>query len=222
MREGQLASELLRARHLRQTKAPLAACKDALHEQSDLTLCQAAERALTVLDQEADAPPERALPRLESTALTLTRLSTRLRYLSLAELSQKRLSKGDAGAPPLTSASSGRSPPQTAKLPALPKDSARAFELSDSPVSQLMTATFQLERDVLRNIGAYLEYAELPVRRSAFASVKRLRSEHPEWPLLDHLLHEAWLLESDGELKSELREFSGDAKNLGHHSPESK
>jgi len=65
-----------------------------------------------------------------------------------------------------------------------------------------------LERDAVRNIGAYLEYAELPVRRSAFDTVKRLRNEHPQWPLLEHLLHEAALLESDPALKRDLQEFS--------------
>lgn len=190
-----------------------------MHEPADVTLCQTAERALAALNQEPDAPPERALPSLEGAALSLTRLTTRLRYLSLAELSQMHLNKGDAGAPPNASAAVGRSPPLSAKLPPLPKDAARSFELSDSPVSQLLTTTGGLERQVVRNIGAYLEYAELPVRRSAFASVKRLRSEHPEWPLIDHLLREAWLLESDGDLKRELREFSGDASSLSHHSP---
>ena len=68
-----------------------------------------------------------------------------------------------------------------------------------------MARTVRLERDVMRNLFAYLEYAELPVRRAAYETVKGLRAAHPQWQLLDSKLHEAALLEADPELKTQLR-----------------
>jgi len=76
-------------------------------------------------------------------------------------------------------------------------------------MSQLLDATIRLERDVIRNLGAYLEYGALPVRHAAFDTVKGLRNEHPRWPALDHLLRDAAVLESDADLKRSLRELSG-------------
>lgn len=99
------------------------------------------------------------------------------------------------------------------------------MELAAGPISRMMGDTVHLERDVMRNLGAYLEYAELPVRRAAFEIVKHLRLEHPQWPLLDHLVREAWLLESDPSLKRELQEFSESGLPRGGHpgqSPDSK
>jgi hypothetical protein len=62
----------------------------------------------------------------------------------------------------------------------------------------------RIERDVMRALAAYLDYAELPVRRSAFEAVKRLREQHPQWPLLDETIREARLLERDPDLKQAL------------------
>jgi hypothetical protein len=89
-----------------------------------------------------------------------------------------------------------------------------------------MGTTIHLERDVVRHLGAYLEYDALPVRRAAFETVKRLRNEHPQWPLLDRLLREAALLEADPELKRQLQEFSAsglpERGHPGSHSADSK
>jgi hypothetical protein len=219
-RQAHFEQELTRARARWQSKPGLAECAQALHETADLSLCQSAEQPLLAIEQLPDAPPERALPLLADAALALTRLTTRLRYLSLSELSAMHSKPGAAGAPPVPSASASQSRRQSAKLP-LPHDAARSFELTDSPVARLLTKTSQLERDVVRNIAAYLEYAPLPVRRSAFVTVQRLRSEHPGWPLVLHLLREAWLLESDGDLKRELQASSSEG-NLPVHSAESK
>jgi hypothetical protein len=72
----------------------------------------------------------------------------------------------------------------------------------------LLAVTVRLERDVLRNLGAYLEYGPLPVRRTAFDTVKQLGAAHPRWPALDRLRREAYVLESDAELKRGLHELS--------------
>ena len=81
----------------------------------------------------------------------------------------------------------------------------------------MMGTTVHLERDAVRNLGAYLQYAELPVRRSTFETVKRLREQHPQWPLLTALLREATLLESDESLKHELDEFGKSGLPSGPH-----
>lgn len=197
-------TEMLRARELWQAKPNLGDCS-VLHEKADLELCQGAARALSALAQQPEAPAERALPLLTDGALALARLSERVRYLSLSELSQKRLSgKKERPAP----SASGAVPERNARA-AHEHSEPRVLELSEGPISELMSSTVRLERAVLRNLGAYLEYAAaLAVRRSAFQAVKQLRNEHPQWPLLDHLIQEAALLESDRELKRELREFS--------------
>ncbi len=137
-----------------------------------------------------------------------------MRYLVLAELGQQRVVGGDAGVAPAPSASSAAA----GALAALKRahsheghDAAkeqRALKLSEGPVSRLLASSIRLERDVLRNLGAYLEYGPLPARRAAFDTVKRLRAEHPKWALLDRLIRDALVLESDADLKRDLGELS--------------
>jgi hypothetical protein len=211
-RESHLESELKRARARWGGKPNLAECSAALHEKDDLELCQAASNALVELEKDPEAPAERALPALETAALSLARLVERARFLSLSELAKKRLSS-DAGAPvPPAASTPGHAPwPRLARgKPEL--DHAGPFAISDGPVSRLMSASVRLEHDAIRNLGAYLEYGELPLRRAAFATVKRLHEQHPRWPQLAQLLREATLLEDDASLKSELSALSASAQ----------
>lgn len=212
-RERHLEDELSRANARWQTKPNLAVCAAALKEKADLALCQAAESSLAAITESAPSPPQQALTRLAAGALALARLAERVRYLSLAELAQRRV-EGDAGAPPATSASSAVAGAKAAlsrarKGRASDHHDQHAVQLSEGPMSQLLDATIRLERDVIRNLGAYLEYGALPVRHAAFDTVKGLRNEHPRWPALDHLLRDAAVLEADGDLKRSLRELSG-------------
>ena len=213
-------AELSRASTRFRTKQSLADCAAALKEKADLELCQAAEAALAPLTLPVEpASTEDTLTRLASGALTLARLSERLRYLALAELAQQRL-EGDAGAAQAPSPSAAASVSQALAAHAhahahahdgqqgVAKQEQRALKLSDSPVSRLLDSSIHLERDVLRNLGAYLEYGPLAVRRAAFATVERLRGEHPKWPLLDHLIRDAAVLEADRDLKRDLAELS--------------
>jgi len=209
-RERHLQEELARARARFQANTGLSDCAKSLQEKADLELCQAARAALAVLTAEPATSTELALGRLAPAALALARLSQRLRYLSLAELAERR-SAHDAGAPPPPAASAMSAPATPAfaregKHP--PHIEQRALVLGESPVTQLMELSIRSERDVLRNIGAYLEYGPLPVRRAAFDNVERLRAVHPDWPLLTHLLQEAAVLESDAVLKGDLRRLS--------------
>lgn len=219
-REQHLAEELARARARWQSKPSVGDCAATLKEKADLALCLAAEGALAAISQEPAPTPERALTLLSPAALALARLTERVRYLSLAELAQRRL-EGDAGAAPARPPASSSPAAIASALAALPRARAgqasahhehhetHAVQLSDGPLSQLLDSTLRLERDVIRNLGGYLEYGPLPVRRSALASVKALHDEHPRWPALDHLLHDASALESDRELKRDLRALSG-------------
>jgi hypothetical protein len=84
----------------------------------------------------------------------------------------------------------------------------RAVQLSEGPVADQLRLTIRLERDVVRNLGAYLEYGPLSVRRAAFETVERLHAEHPRWPALEHLSSEASVLESDAELRRDLQRLS--------------
>ncbi len=211
-RERHFEQELARARARWQTAPGLADCTKALKEQADLQLCQEAASALSAITGEPAATPELSLTRLSPAALTLVRLSERVRYLSLAELAQRRV-EGDAGVAPAASTSSAAAGAPTKlsqprKGPGSAHAERRAVELRDGPVSQLTAVTIRLERDVIRNLGAYLEYGPLPVRRAAFDTVKRLQVTHPKWPSLEHLLQEAALLELDGDLKRDLRQLS--------------
>jgi hypothetical protein len=219
-RASHFQTELTRARARWTSKPGLGDCSLALHEKEDLELCQAASSALTVLEQDPEAAAESALPALENSALSLARLTKRLRYLSLGELSKKRLA-GDAGAPTPPAAPSAHGPARG--LPnRQPEHGHRGiFELGDGPISQLMATSVRLERDAVRNLGAYLEYAELPVRRSAFSTVKRLHEQHPQWPLLTQLVREAALLEPDPDLKGQLTALSASGQPRGSHSDHS-
>ena len=203
-RESHFESELKRARARWQSKPTVGDCTPALSEKGDIELCEAAQKAIAALEANLDAPLERTLPQLAETALAMARLSQRVRYLSLAELAKKRL-QTDGGAPPIPSAGA-RAPLARRNL----RDHGQrgTFELGDGPVSRLMGQSVHLERDLVRNLGAYLEYAPLPTRRAAFETVKHLRDEHPQWPLLTQLLREAALLESDPELKQQVQTFS--------------
>jgi len=222
-RESRFQIELGRARAHWKSKPHLGDCSVALHEKDDLVLCQAADSALEVLEQDPEAAAGSALPALEKSALALARLSKRLRFLSLGELSKKRLA-ADAGAPTPAASPSGPRPFRaTADRPQ--EHGHRTFELGDGPITKLMGTSVRLEREAVRNLGAYLEYAELPVRRSAFDAVKRVHEQHPEWPLLAQLLREAALLESDPDLKSHLSALSASAAPSGArpaHSADSK
>ena len=208
-----------------QGKPVLGECAAALDEKADVELCQAASTALDQLGRAQGARDASALPVLAEGALALTRLSQRVRYLSLGELSARRPA-GDGGAPHAPAAGSALVPSLPRGKLAASHDGQHAFELSDGPVVRLMSTTIHLERDAVRNLGAYLEYAELPVRRTAFETVKRLRNEHPQWPALDRLLREAALLEADPELKRELHEFAAsglpERSRQGGHSTDSK
>ena len=197
----------------------------ALSEKADFELCQAANAALATLEAEPDAPAERALPALEQGALTLERLSKRARFLSLGELAKKRVADGVGAPPPLptTSAPSPRAKPTTSGRPGLGMHS--SFELGDGPLSRLTNDSTRLERDAVRNLAAYLEYAELPVRRSAFAAFERLHEQHGQWPLLAQRLNEASLLEADPALKADLAALSASAapsEPRSDHSADSK
>jgi len=204
-------AELTRASTRFRTKPSLGDCAAALKEQADLALCQAAEAALVPLGSEP-ASSEDTLSRLASAALSLARLSERLRYLALAELARQRL-EGDAGAAQAPSPSASASVTEALAAHARAhqgsaKQEQHALELSDGPVARLLDSSIHLEHDVLRNLGAYLEYGPLPVRRAAFDTVKRLRAEHPKWAQLDHLLRDAAVLETDRDLKRDLAELS--------------
>ena len=168
-----------RARDRWSGKPELGDCTETLHEKADQALCQAATNALLEIEGQFAAPPARTLPTLADGALALTRLSERVRYLSLAELSSKKLS-GDAGTAPAASAARPSAMPSHG-LAGMPHEGQHSLQLSDGPVSQMMGQTVHLERDVIRNLGAYLEYAELPVRRSALEAVKRLHGERIQW-----------------------------------------
>ena len=222
-RAAHLEQELHRAQKRWEEKPALGDCAAALHEKADLELCQAASSALLAIEKNPDAPAQSNLPLLAEGALALARLSQRVRYLSLAELADRRVST-DAGTPPTASASPRLVTPARRVHPSA-ADSEHTVQLREGPVSQLMSETIRLEREVMRNLGAYLEYAELPVRRAAFETVKRLRNEHPQWPLIEAQLREAALLESDPALKRELREFAASGLPASNHpgqSPDSK
>lgn len=194
-------SELRRAEGIWRDKPNLAECKTALREKPDLELCERADGALGRLVAEPTTEFARALPLLADAALSLARLSLRARHLSLSELAQKRLAA--------SASSSGAASKTRPPAPAPSTRPLQTFEQNEGPVARLMNVAVRLERDVLRHLGAYLEYAPaVPMRRAAFQTIKALREQHPEWPSLERLLREAALLESDPELKRELRELA--------------
>jgi hypothetical protein len=217
-RAAHYVSELKRAADRWQSKPNLDDCTVVLHQDSDTALCHAAAAALAGIEQlDPSLPTERILPVLADGALSLARLSERARYQSLAEIGEKHVT-GSASSAPATSGSKAPAklaPPKPA--PASPSSSSglapqqeqHALELGDSPVGKFLPVVLRLERDALRNLGAYLEYAPLDVRRAALDTVKRLRDTHPQWALLDNLVREASLLESDPEQKRLLKELVG-------------
>jgi hypothetical protein len=218
-RTAHFASELKRAADRWQSKPNLDDCTVVLHQDSDAALCHAAADALTAIEQlDPSLPTERILPVLADGALSLARLSERARYQSLAEIGEKRVT-GSASAAPATSGSAATPAKLAAPKPAPASASSssglvaqpeqHALELGDSPVGKFLPVVLRLERDALRNLGAYLEYAPLDVRRAALGTVKRLRDTHPQWALLDHLIREASLLESDADQKRLLNELVG-------------
>jgi hypothetical protein len=211
-RQRHFQDELTRASARWQTKPTIADCAIALKEKADLELCHAAERALSTLTGEPATTGDVALARLAPSALAFARLSERLRYLSLAELAQRHLER-DAGVAPSTAASAAvaratAAAAHTHEQPLAGHAEQRALQLSEGPVAEQLMRAKRLERDVIRNLGAYLEYGPLPVRRAAFDTVKRLHAEHPRWPALGHLLSEATVLEADADLKRDLQQLS--------------
>jgi hypothetical protein len=210
-RERHLHEELTRASSRWQTKPSLGDCSAALKEKSDLELCRAAEDALAQVTAGTAPTPEATLTRLAPAALALARLSDRLRYLSMQELTERRIASdaGVAKAPPRSGAVTGPLPAAHAhEQQHAAHAEQRAVQLSEGPVSRELEVAVRLERDLIRNLGAYLEYGPLVVRRAAFAASKDLHAQHPRWPALARLLSEASVLESDGALKLELRELA--------------
>lgn len=218
-RERHFEEELGRARARRQPQPSPAECAKALKEKADVELCQAATAAHAALAGEPSGTPELSIERLAAAALALSRLSERVRYLSLAELADWQL-EGDAGprAAPSASAAAAKVAAALAQRRKTMRQEHGAghpepheLELRDGPMSQLLAVTLRSQRDAIRELGAYLEYGPLPVRRAARDAVKRLHAEHPKWPQLDHLLQEAALLESDGDLKRDLQQLAANS-----------
>jgi hypothetical protein len=217
-RQARFEKELQRAHTRWQEKPDLANCADMLHEKADAELCRSASGALTAVEQlDPAAPPSTVLPVLASASLALVRLLDRARYLNFEDFGRRRL-EADGGVPapsagptpaarPMSSA-----PPNVAPLKmqhalhGLLRDRS-VLKAGDSPLSHLVETIGRLEYDVLRNLSAYLEYAELPVRQAAFDNVKELQTQHPRWPTLTHVLREAAVLETDGALKQNLNQL---------------
>jgi hypothetical protein len=203
VRAAHFAGERKRAAERWQAKPNLDECPSVLHKDGDAALCHTAASALSAVEQlDPSLPVERILPVLADGSLALARLSERARYQSLAEIGEKRVT-GDAGAPAPPKPTAAK-PSPSAITP--PKEQ-HALELTESPAGKFLPVVLQLERDTLRNLGAYLEYAPLDERRAALSSVKQLRETHPQWPLLDHLIREAALLESEPSQKRALQEL---------------
>lgn len=211
-REQHFQEELARATARWQEKPTFGDCAATLKEKADWELCQAAESALGVVTAEPPTTPEVALTRLGPAALALARLTERLRYLSLQELAQRRV-EGDAGAPVSAAPPPPTSGPVSSALRAAARPQhvhdahaeQRAMQLSESPVSRQLEQAMRLEREVIRNLGAYLEYGPMPVRRASFETAKALSAQHPRWPALARLLNEAAVLETDADLKRDLQ-----------------
>ncbi len=219
-RQARLELVLGRAHTLWQARPNLANCPDVLREKADVALCHAAADALGAVEQvDPRAAPESALPALANGSLALVRLLDRARYLNFEDFGRRRLEadggapavSGSAPAPPFASATPSASLPKTPQALHVLLRQHQALKLGDSPLAQLVESTARLEHDVLRNLSAYLEYAPLPVRQTAFESVKQLQAQHPHWPTLSHVLREAAVLETDGALKQKLTELM----NLG-------
>ncbi len=206
VRADHFAVEKKRADDRFRAKPSLEDCPKVLRESGDRELCADATKALTEIEQlEPSAPLDHTLSVLSNSSLALARLSQRARYQSLVDIGERRTT-GDAGTaggghPVSNSTSSKRDPRVAGHEP-------QALELVESPATHFMNLALRLERDSVRDLGAYLEYAPLGVRRAAFETVKGLRAVHPQWPLLDHLIREASLLEADSDLKRSLTELA--------------
>jgi hypothetical protein len=211
-------AEKKRAAEIWGAKPALPECTKVLHETGDAELCAAAASALLAIEAlPPDASTDRLLPVLAEGSLALARLSQRARYQSLAELSQRHVT-GDAGAAPPEAASAD--PARAIHFPHSPFGAHQehpAVELQEGPAADLLGVVLRLERDSLRNLGAYLEYAPLSDRRAAFEAVKQLRQTRPQWQPLDKLIREAMLLESDPALKQELSELSASGLPRSSH-----
>jgi len=212
------AAEKQRATEIWAKKPSLPECLKVLHEAGDAELCNTAASALLALEVlPADAASERLVPALADGSLALARLSQRARYQSLVEISQRRMT-GDAGAPPASSASAtalrALHPPRS---PLATHQEQPVLDLNDGPASQLLATVLRLERDTLRNLGAYLEYAPAPERRLALNAVKQLRATRPQWQQLDKLIREAMLLEADPALKQDLAALVASGLPRGSH-----
>jgi hypothetical protein len=211
-RAAHFASEQKRAADRWQSKPNLEDCAVVLHQDGDAALCHSAAAALSAIEQmDPSLAPERVLPVLADGALAMVRLSERARYQSLAEMGEKRVTGAPAASGSAASSKPASQKPASAKpLPSgvlAPQKEQHALELTEGPVGKLLPIALRLERDVLRNLGAYLEYAPLETRRAALIRVKELRDTHPQWPLLDRLIREAAMLEPDAEQKSVLKEL---------------
>ena len=230
-RAAHFLAEQKRASDRWQSKPNLDECPKLLHKDGDAELCRAAQSALTAIEQlDPSSPAERILPVLADGALALARLSERARLQSLAELGERRVTGASSATPAASgSAASGSAasgtkpalkPPPLQAPPPAPSGhpaEAHALELSESPVGRFLPVVLRLERDALRNLGAYLEYAPLAQRRAAFESVKQLHATHPQWALLDHVIREAALLESDPAQKLALQELAASGLPRGRN-----
>ncbi len=211
-RETRFRSELSRAQQLWQGSSALGKCAEAMKQDGDRALCADAEKNLArVAALPAGVTAGDALPVLGNAALALARLFDRARYLSLEELGRERL-EGDAGvnAKPAPSARPALMPSAApgasgaARFPFPRGREQRHLKLADSAAGTLALNVGRLERDLLRELGAYLEYGPLSVRQAAFERVEQLRAQHRDWPALHRLLREASVLETDPELKARL------------------
>jgi hypothetical protein len=212
IRQTRLDAELKHARERWAELPDLGNCALLLKENADLELCRAANAALAALEHsDPAASAETKMPVLGGASLALVRLLDRARFLVFDQMGKQRLER-DGGA---VEASHGGAGPVTGQAPvahgpsgthALLSEHA-TLKMTDTPMIHLVENTARLERDALRNLGAYLEYAPLSLRRAAFDRMKQLQAEHPRWPTLNHQLREAAVLETDPDLKQNLNDL---------------
>jgi hypothetical protein len=225
-RQLRFDSELKRSHARWQEHPNLGNCAEILHEKADAELCRAASSALgAIAALDPQATPDRVLPVLADGSLMLVRLLERARYLNFEDLGRRRLD-GDAGAPAPIAASARPATPGAPAVSVGPQNMQRALhgllhehqslKLADSPLSRLVQDTARLERDVLRNLAAYLEYGALPVRQAAFEVAKGLHAQHLQWPALNHVLREAAVLETNATLKQNLSELANQGRPRGN------
>lgn len=212
-RETRFQSELSRAQKLWQEPPSLGKCAEIMKEDGDRALCATAESALArVAALPPSAASSDALPPLGDAALALVRLFERARYLSLEQLGREHM-EGDAGARAAASAAPRVAPfaSSGARVFLSKARDQKRLKLVEGPLGVLAQNAGRLERDVLRQLGAYLEYGPLSVRKSAFERADQLNSQHPQWPALHRLVREASVLETDPELRARLQASAGKA-----------